>query len=417
MTGTGAHAFPSSLALTSIGLPMRLAVLGGSGPFTIGLFEAVASASVPAPGAVTLFGRDRDALQVVAGHARRLLGPQGWRVRWTDRLEEALEGATVILHQIRYGGLDGRREDEGLAGELGCPADETLGPGGLSAALRMTAGLRATASAILRLAPDAVVLNLTNPLSCAVAMLVGWGVGEAIGLCELPRVTMEAACRGLEVAPAEVAWSYSGLNHRGFIHVLRQGDRDLLSELPALGERTIGGIHGEELRDLGALPLKYFAQFRTKSRPSGDAGRAAYLREVRARILEEARSDPSRTPPSLRLRPAEWYTRSVVPMLEALCRTSATEQVVNLWCEDGVVREVRALVSSSRIDPIVEPPPPDPVARWIDRFERCERLVLAAAADPGPHTIRTALEADPLMPASKVEQGVRLLWERQGSRS
>ncbi len=66
----------------------------------------------------------------------------GWRSTCTTSLAEALDGADLVVHQIRYGDLAGRAADERFAAELGAAADETLGPGALRSALRPAPALR-----------------------------------------------------------------------------------------------------------------------------------------------------------------------------------------------------------------------------------------------------------------------------------
>jgi 6-phospho-beta-glucosidase len=102
---------------------VRLTVLGGSTPFTVPLVEELAN-RVPAPGLLRLHGRDQSALEAVAGFARHRLGP-GWDVETRTDVAAALSGAEVVVHQVRYGALSGRHDDEQLAQVLGVPSDET----------------------------------------------------------------------------------------------------------------------------------------------------------------------------------------------------------------------------------------------------------------------------------------------------
>src|SRR5262245_60495531 len=112
----------------------RLTILGGSSPSTIALLMLL-----PVAGArlASLSGRTADSPRGVAGVGRRIMSGAGGSVRWTADLADALDGANFVVHQIRYGGLAGRANDESLAAAIGLPADETLGPSGLQSAIRM----------------------------------------------------------------------------------------------------------------------------------------------------------------------------------------------------------------------------------------------------------------------------------------
>ena len=151
-----------------------IAILGGSTPFTAALVEAFRAAPACE---LRLFGQDRDALEKMKRYAERRLQ---WTVLATSRLEEAVTGAAVVVNQIRFGGLEGRSRDEALANRFGLAADETLGPCGLSAALRVVPRIRELAAGLGRRCPNAWVLNLSNPLSVTTrAMIRGNASGSA----------------------------------------------------------------------------------------------------------------------------------------------------------------------------------------------------------------------------------------------
>src|SRR5271163_542825 len=144
----------------------KLAILGGSSPFTAAFIDALAQAGYRLPPcALWLHGRNGQNLESISRYSAACLEPLGWSVNSTTLLREALEGAYIVIHQIRYGGLDGRAEDERIAAEYGAAADETLGPGALHSILRTVSELRSVSREIALSAPEAWVLNLTNPLS------------------------------------------------------------------------------------------------------------------------------------------------------------------------------------------------------------------------------------------------------------
>jgi 6-phospho-beta-glucosidase len=385
---------------------MRIAVLGGSTPFSVPLVDAIAALVEP-PGALVLHGRDRRALDAVANYAEMRLAPQGWRVSGTTVLEAALEGAVVVLHQIRYGDLAGRADDERLAERLGVPADETLGPAALRAALRAAPPLRDLAERLRAAAPDALVVNLTNPLSVTTAVLANAGVW-VWGLCELPLVTVDSVAAILGYDGDGVEWGYTGLNHRGFLHDLHRAGQDMLPFLvAALSDRSRLGVTGDEIAALGAVPLKYFSLFSGHA-PHG-SGRAAQLERLRADAISELERDPTRRPPSLAGREMPWYARSVAPVIAAAVSGAAVDTVVNIADEDGIVRERRARVAGSECLLVEVPAPPGAVVSWLDRFLAHERAVLGAVDDPSSETLVAACEADPLLPDHAVTEAARLL--------
>ena len=70
-----------------------------------------------------------------------------------------------MLNQMRIGGLDARAHDETFPHALGFPGEETIGPGGFANALRTIPVVNWAMEIVSEVAPNAVVLNLTNPAS------------------------------------------------------------------------------------------------------------------------------------------------------------------------------------------------------------------------------------------------------------
>jgi 6-phospho-beta-glucosidase len=389
----------------------KLTILGGSSPFTAALVDAVRDVHPGAPPrALVLYGRDLTALELMGRYADAQLGALGWTVHTTTRCAEALDGASCVVHQVRYGGMEGRAADERLAAAHGVPADETLGPAGLASALRAVPALHDLSALLGWYCPDSWVLNLTNPLSITTAVLSRDGVRRCVGLCELPWYTVRAACRLLGLPARDVRWSYSGLNHRGFIHELAYQGRDYLPALPGLlGEELLEGVPAADIAELGAIPLKYFQLLR--GRGVGGGGRAEYLLGLRASLLEEVRASASNSPPSLAKRRLEWYPGAVVPMLAALAAGDGRPEVIDIWREDDIVWEVRARVFSDRYEVLPAPRPGEAVRRWLEVSAAHERAALAAALGPTRERIEAALAADPAVPADRVEALARALWE------
>lgn len=386
---------------------MRLVVLGGSSPYTAALIDELGTARALPPMELVLHGRDRVALGLVTAYAVRVLGCRSWTVRQSTDRRAALDGADFVVHQVRYGGLAGRGADERLAAELGVPADETLGPSGLQAALRAAPSLAALAEDLNRCCPNAFVLNLTNPLSCSTALLARWSTSRIIGLCELPTVTVAEACAVLGLSADEISWDYVGLNHRGFVlHLLHRGTDRLPELVDLLDGRTIGGITSDEIAALGALPVKYFRLLRKPAPPT--PARADYLDGLRGRILAELGQSDAGRPPSLSERDTPWYREALVPVLAGLIGVTPSVQIVNVPTA-MIAFELRANVSASGIRPLPAPRPPDAVRNWLERFEGHERAVLAACLDPSIATVTAALQADPIAVPGHTKVAARLL--------
>ena len=89
--------------------------------------------------------------------------PDAPRVTVTTDLDEALRGADFVFSAIRVGGLEGRAADERIALAEGVLGQETVGAGGIAYGLRTVPVADDIARRVARLAPDAWVINFTNP--------------------------------------------------------------------------------------------------------------------------------------------------------------------------------------------------------------------------------------------------------------
>ncbi len=393
----------------------KLAVVGGSTPFTAALVDAIeARAEAIPPHVLMLNGQNPESLDSVARYAWNRLSNLNWSIDWTIDMGRAVRGSRIVLHQARYGGNEGRRFDEEVALACGIAPDETLGPAALQCALRISPMLESTCRVLIDACPDAWVLNLTNPLSITTARMIRAGVQRTVGLCELPRVTVRTAAAILGQDPLQADWAYTGLNHRGFIVALSWEGRDYIRDLPArLCNTTLDGVCADEIAALGAIPTKYFRLLRGDVvNPQG--GRALFLAELRQRILEELRADPTQSPPSLRQRYHAWYSESVVPFIEALSNPKPMLLEMNAMTHRGIVEEGRALVSTQGIGPMIGPTTPAAIDPWLARFVNHEQLLLAAVADPSHTAISGALAADPLVRASSVADCAALICRNLG---
>lgn len=371
-----------------------LAILGGSGPFTASLIDALVEVPELWLTQLRLAGRHAARRDAMVAYARHRL--PDCAVLGAASMEQAVDGADVIVVQVRFGGMEGRAEAERAAAAMGCPADETLGPAGLHMALQLVEPTRALARLLAERAPQAWILNLINPLSVSCHLLAAEHP-RVIGVCELPHTTAQWA----ETVLGERldSWHCTGLNHRSFLHGLDQRGADalpaLVAALEARGLDAPGGVPVAWLRELDALPTKYFARLR-RPEPPGPS-RAEALQALSDRVAAELMRDPGRPPPSLAQRVTDWYAEGVVPLLRALWVRPAA-RIVNIPDASGLVEERVAAVSRAEIRPRPVPPLSPAAAAWVERLRAHERCILACLDDRA--RIGEALALDPLVQAA-----------------
>jgi 6-phospho-beta-glucosidase len=279
---------------------MKLTILGGGGfrvPLVYGaLLGDHAEGRVTR---VTLHDVDADRLTAIARVlADQAAGrPDAPQVTAVTDLDEAVRGADFVFCAIRVGGLAGRAADERVALAEGVLGQETVGAGGIAYGLRTVPVAVDIARRVAAFAPDAWVINFTNPAGLvteAMSRILG---DRVVGICDSPVGLGRRVARVLGADP-ETAWiDYAGLNHLGWLRGLRVGGRDelprLLADTEALGSFEEGRLFGPDwLRSLGAIPNEYlhyyyFNHETVRAYQEAKQTRGAFLKEQQAGFYEE----------------------------------------------------------------------------------------------------------------------------------
>ncbi|PAZ12577.1 6-phospho-beta-glucosidase [Streptomyces sp. SA15] len=289
---------------------MRLTILGGGGFRVPLVYRALlGDRGEGRVTAVTLYDLDASRLTAIrkvladqtAGHA----DPPSVTV--TTDLDEAVTGADFVFSAIRVGGLAGRAADERIALEEGVLGQETVGAGGISYGLRTVPVALEIARRIAALAPDAWVINFTNPAGLVTEAMTAHLGDRVIGICDSPVGLGRRVAGALGVDPARTRLDYVGLNHLGWLCGLYADGRDLLPSLladeAALTSFEEGKLFGADLlRTLGALPNEYlhYYYFHRESVGSARAAeqtRGAFLHSQQQRFYDALSTDPASTDP------------------------------------------------------------------------------------------------------------------------
>jgi 6-phospho-beta-glucosidase len=247
---------------------MRLVILGGGGfrvPLVYGAM--LRDTSERRIDAVELHDVDEGRLGAIAHVLRQMAesAPRGVpapMVHTTTDLDESLRGADFVFSAIRVGGLAGRTADERVALELGALGQETTGPGGLAYGLRTVPVAVRVAERVKELAPDAWLINFTNPAGMITEAMQAVLGSRVIGICDSPIGLGRRAARALALRPEDTSFGYAGLNHLGWLRSLTHQGVDVLPQLlsdPArLRTTEEGRLFGPEwIAAIGAIPNEY----------------------------------------------------------------------------------------------------------------------------------------------------------------
>ncbi|MFP1628818.1 6-phospho-beta-glucosidase [Streptomyces sp. 5K101] len=419
---------------------MKLTILGGGGfrvPLVYGaLLGDRAEGRVTA---VTLHDVDAHRLDAVARVlAEQAAGhPDAPRVSVTRDLDEAVRGADFVFSAIRVGGLEGRAADERIALAEGVLGQETVGAGGIAYGLRTVPVAAAIARRIAELAPDAWVINFTNPAGLVTEAMSRVLGDRVIGICDSPVGLGRRVAKALGADPATAWTDYVGLNHLGWLRGLRVGGRDrlpdLLADSEALGSFEEGRLFGPDwLRSLGAIPNEYlhyyyFNRETVRAHQEAQQTRGAFLLAQQAGFYEEMKRPGTPALAAWRRTLAEreatymaanreaagagerdaepgGYEQVALALMRAVARDERTTLILNVRnrgtlsvLDADAVIEVPCFVDANGAHPVAVDPLPHHATGLVTAVKAVEREVLAAAGSGSLSHAVTAFALHPLV--------------------
>ncbi|MBO1330852.1 6-phospho-beta-glucosidase [Streptomyces sp. VRA16 Mangrove soil] len=391
---------------------------------------------------VTLYDVDRARLDAIT----RVLADQAAGiadapvVTATTDLDEALTGADFVFSAIRVGGLEGRAADERVALAEGVLGQETVGAGGIAYGLRTVPVAVDIARRVERLAPDAWVINFTNPAGLVTEAMSRHLGDRVIGICDSPVGLGRRIARILGADPDRAWIDYVGLNHLGWVRGLKVEGRDelprLLADPALLGSFEEGKLFGADwLRSLGAIPNEYlhyyyFNRETVRAYQQAEQTRGAFLRDQQARFYAEM-ADPAA--PALTTwdrtraeREATYmaenreaagagerdaddlesggYEKVALAIMRAIARDERTTLILNVRnrhtlsvLDSDAVIEVPCLVDAGGAHPVAVDPLPLHATGLVTAVKAVEREVLDAAASGSRTTAVKAFALHPLV--------------------
>ncbi|MGW3666776.1 6-phospho-beta-glucosidase [Streptomyces sp. NPDC005141] len=430
---------------------MRLTILGGGG-FRVPLVYG-ALLGDRAEGRVTrvvLHDLDAGRLSAVARVlAEQAAGdPDAPEVTVTTDLDEALRGADFVFSAIRVGGLEGRAADERVALDQGVLGQETVGAGGIAYGLRTVPVAEDIARRVARLAPDAWVINFTNPAGMVTEAMSRHLGDRVIGICDSPVGLGRRIAKVLGADPREAWIDYVGLNHLGWVRGLRVAGRDELPRLLAdpglLGSFEEGKLFGPEwLQSLGAVPNEYlhyyyFNRETVRAYQEADKTRGAFLRDQQAGFYDEMKSPDAAALTAWDRTRAEreatymaenrdaagagerdaddlsgGYEKVALALMRAIARDERTTLILNVRnrgtlsvLDNEAVIEVPCLVDANGAHPVTVDPLPGHATGLVCAVKAVEREVLSAAESGSRATAVKAFALHPLVDSVNVARAL-----------
>ena len=223
---------------------------GGSRGWAWGLMSDLALQDVLS-GTVRLYDIDNDAATANEIIGNRLNDMKGSKSEWKyiacGSLEETLAGADFVVISILPGTFDEMESDVHTPEKYGIyqSVGDTAGPGGIVRALRTIPMYKPIAEAIRGFAPEAWVINYTNPMSlCVTALYHYFPKIKAFGCCHEVFSTQNLLSKALEemrgisgIGRSDININVQGINHFTWLSEVHYRNIDLLEVYREFAEK------------------------------------------------------------------------------------------------------------------------------------------------------------------------------------
>jgi alpha-galactosidase len=221
---------------------VKIAVIGaGSLAFTTKLVTDLMQQEPTADAEIALMDIGTERLNQVGEVVAAIVQRSGTeaRVKLTNDCAEAVRGAAYVINTIAVGGRRAVQLDFDIPERYGIRQTiaDTHGIGGISRSFRTIPQVLALAKVIEEEAPDAWLLNETNPMATVVMSLSRATNVRHVGLCHGAENTARELADYLGLTdPATLGWTAGGINHMTWFLTLSHAGRDLYPLLRQRGE-------------------------------------------------------------------------------------------------------------------------------------------------------------------------------------
>lgn len=406
----------------------KVAIIGaGSAVFAYEIMRDVLVTPGLESGTFALVDIDPERLELAHRIADKLIEATGrnWTVEASTDRTKVIAGTNYLINTIEVAGMENVRHDFDIPMKYGvnqCIGD-TIGPGGIFKALRTLPAWIDILHDAERLAPDALVMNYTNPMSLTVLTGLRASNLPIVGLCHSIPHTAETLAGYLGIPVNELKYRAAGINHLAWLVELKHNGEDMYPRLrelakdPAIYEQD--PIRFETMLHLGAFPTEgsghsseYTPYFRKRPDLVEKYAREGYLGETGfyannwPRWREEAAEEIRRMlsgEDELSLERGVEYASYIMAAMECdeptviYGNVKNTGLVTNL--PEGGVVEVACLVNGDGVQPTYYGALPTQLAALDQMHMAVHDLVATAVLEQNREAAFYALMLDPLTAA------------------
>jgi 6-phospho-beta-glucosidase len=420
---------------------LKIAIIGGAGVRVPLLAGGLARSDLRIT-RIDLYDVDRPRLAVIGSLAQQMA--PGIRVTNAETAEAAIAGADFVITSIRVGGAPQRAKDEAACIALDAIGQETVGPAGFAMAVRTIPAMVEYGRLVARLAPQAWLINFSNPVSLITQAVHQETGARLIGICDTPMEMFEDAAHALGLPATVCSYDYFGLNHLGWLRDVIFEGRGELHRIWDSDERLAAAyrsplFESERLRQLKLLPTEYLYYYyrpevalehikqagssrgqavaklteeffqrltQRENQSEGSDPVAAYREYLAARDGSYMQLETGATTPRIKPDWAELsgYDRIALMTMRAIVHNQGAVIPLDVanrgtlpFLEDDDIVEVPCRVDKNGPAPQTVAPIPDHPRELIERVKTYERATVKAALSGNRAELIDALALNPLV--------------------
>ena len=418
---------------------LKVAVIGGGSSYTPELIEGILNRKDRLP-VRELWLVDvpmgEKKLAIIADMARRMADKVGaqMEIHATLNRREAISGADFVITQFRVGGLDARAKDESIPLKYNVIGQETTGPGGYAKALRTIPVILDICREIEETAPEAWLINFTNPAGIITEAILNYTKVKAMGLCNVPIGIKKDIAKLLNVDSSRVNVSFMGLNHMSYAYSVTLDGEEILPQLIEMYEHpdaemaqkleAISDIvwPAPFLRSLGMITSPYHRYYyrnrmmleEEKESMAKEGSRAMQVKEIEKALFVKY-ADPSvcEKPKELEKRGGAYYSEAAISLVDAIYNDKQEVHTVNVQNRGTItnlpynaVIETNALIGAQGAAPLRIGEMPTRVAGLFNYVKAYEQLAVRAAVEKDYDIALSAMMANPFIDDYEVGKAI-----------
>jgi len=402
---------------------LKLTVIGGGSTYTPELIDGVISRHQRLPIThIHLVDIEPVKLEIIAQFAMRMIkaAKVNIEIKFGTDLRAGLRGAHFVVSQFRVGTQAARHRDELLGRKYKLVGQETVGVGGFAKALRTIPVALNVARTIVDEAPNAILLNFTNPAGLITQSLIQ-EVPEltTIGLCNVPWNTRIEIAQALGVESTAITFDYVGLNHLSWIRGVKVDGADCsAAAFKAFRGLTIEkGKPGDSpawtqssIDLLQAIPNYYLSYYYSEKAwidyQANNPTRASEVMKIEEILIEKLKDESLVTKPEeLMQRGGAYYSDSAAELMADIYNDAGTTHVVNTLNNgavpdfpDSAVMEIPAVITAKGAQSIKTSAMRNDIDSLVRSVKDFELLTIDAAVHGDEESALRALITNPIGP-------------------